>query len=210
MILSSEIKKLNFFLTVLDEKHPYLIPLFISLVVSVVILFYTSPIYVADMDMTSETLEFVNLESVSTPARVVKRDISADTGEAEVSATERAIGTSDQESPIDISFYPNIAVPKPIGRLKKIYPKSARQQDIDATVIIEILIAPDGIVRKVNVLSVRLSKALPDELNRKLSGEFSSASVKILLGAQFSPPIVNGKRVPIKMELPLNFRMDEI
>lgn len=210
MILSAEIKKLNLFLSVLDEKHPYLIPLFISLAVSVVILFYTSPIYVSDMDMTSETLEFVNLESVSSPARIVKRDISADKGEAEMSATERAVGTSDLESPIDISFYPNIAVPKPIGRLKKIYPKSARQQDIDATVYVEILIAPDGIVRKVNVLSVRISKALPDELNKKLSGEFSSASVKILLGAQFSPPIVNGKRVPIKMELPLNFRMDEI
>jgi len=75
---------------------------------------------------------------------------------------------------------------------------------------VEILIAPDGIVRKVNVLAVRISKALPAELNKKLSNEFSSASIQILLGAQFSPPIVNGKRVPIKMELPLNFRMDEI
>lgn len=210
MILSAEIKKLNFFLSVLDEKHPYLIPMFISLAVSAVILFYTSPIYVADMDITSDTLEFVNLESVSTPARVVKQDISAVTGETVVSAAERAIGTADEESPVDISFYPNIAVPKPVGRLKKIYPKSAREQNIDATVNVEILIAPDGIVRKVNVLAVRISKALPAELNKKLSGEFSSASVQILLGAQFSPAIINGKRVPIKMELPLNFRMDEI
>jgi TonB family protein len=210
MILSAEIKKINFLLSIIDEKHPYLIPLFISLVMSALILFYTSPIYIADMDISSDTLEFVNLESVSTPARVVKHDVSAVTGESEASVTERAIGTADQESPVDISFYPNIAVPKPVGRLKKIYPKSAREQDINATVNVEILIAPDGVVRKVNVLAVRISKALPTELNRKISNDFSSAAVQILLGAQFSPPIVNGKRVPIKMELPLNFRMDEI
>ncbi len=210
MILAAEMKKLNFFLSVLDEKHPYLIPLLMSLAVSAVILFYTSPIYVADMEMTSDTLEFINLESVSTPARIVKQDVSAVTGESEVSSNDRAFGTADQESPVDISFYPNIAVPKPVGRLKKIYPKSAREQNLDATVNVEILIAPDGIVRKVNVLAVRISKALPAELNKKLSNEFSSASIQILLGAQFSPPIVNGKRVPIKMELPLNFRMDEV
>jgi len=210
MILSVQIKKMNFLLSDIDEKHPYLIPLFISLIFASAILFYTSPIYVADMDITSDTLEFVNLESISTPSRVVKQDVSAVSGESEVSVTDRAIGTADQESPIDISFYPNIAVPKPVGRLKKIYPKSAREQEIDATVNVEILIAPDGIVRKVNILAVRISKALPAELNKKFSGEFSSAAVQILLGAQFSPPIVNGKRVPIKMELPLNFRMDEI
>jgi TonB family protein len=210
MILSAEIKKINFLLSIIDEKHPYLIPLFISLAMSAVILFYTSPIYIADMDISSDTLEYINLESVSTPARVVKQDVSAVTGESEVSVTERAIGTADQESPVDISFYPNIAVPKPVGRLKKIYPKSAREQDINATVNVEILIAPDGVVRKVNVLAVRISKALPAELNKKISNDFSSAAVQILLGAQFSPPIVNGKRVPIKMELPLNFRMDEI
>jgi len=210
MILSAEIKKLNFVLSSLDEKHPYLIPLFISLAVTAVVLFYTSPIYLADMNIPSDTLEFINLESVSTPGRIVKQDISAATGESELSTAERAIGTSDQESPVDISFYPNIAVPKPIGRLKKIYPKSAREQNIDATVNVEILIAPDGIVRQVNILAVRISKALPAELNKKFSNEFSSAAVQILLGAQFSPPIINGKRVPIKMELPLNFRMDEL
>ncbi len=210
MILSAEIKKLNFVLSYLDEKHPYLIPLFISLAVTTVVLFYTSPIYLADMNIPSDTLEFINLESVSTPGRIVKQDVSAVTGESEVSTAERAMGTSDQESPIDISFYPNIAVPKPVGRLKKIYPKSAREQDLDATVNVEILIAPDGIVRRVNILAVRISKALPADLNKKFSNEFSSAAVQILLGAQFSPPIINGKRVPIKMELPLNFRMDEI
>lgn len=193
----------------IDGNHPYFLPFVISILTSAIILFYTAPIYVADMEFPSDVLEYVNLESVNAPSRIVKKDISAVAGESGESSSDRAVGTSDQEGPVDISFYPNIAVPKPVGKLRKIYPKSAREQNIDATVNVEILIAPDGTVQKVNVLAVRISKALPADLNRKISGDFISAAIQILLGAQFSPPIVNGRRVPIKMELPLNFRMDE-
>jgi len=28
------------------------------------------------------------------------------------------------------------------------------------------------------------------------------------MNAQFSPPVVNGRRVPIKMEMPLKFRLE--
>lgn len=203
------IKKSLTYIEGIDSRHPYFIPLIISLVTSAIILFYTAPIYIADMQIPTDVLEFVNLEMISTPARIVKKDISAVTGDNADITADRAVGTSDQEGPVDISFYPNVAVPKPVGKLKKIYPKSAREQNIDATVNVEILIAPDGRVQKVNILAVRISKALPSDLKKKISGDFASAALQILLGAQFSPPIVNGKRVPIRMELPLNFRMDE-
>ncbi len=203
------IKKTTACISLIEENHPYILPLIISLFTSAIVLFYTAPIYVADMQYPSDVLEYVNLESVNAPSRTVKKDFSSVDGETAESSSDRAIGTSDQEGPVDISFYPNIAVPKPVGKLKKIYPKSAREQNIDATVNVEILIAPDGTVQKVNILAVRISKSLPADLNRKISGDFISAAMQILLGAQFSPPIVNGRRVPIKMELPLNFRMDE-
>lgn len=202
------LKKFILTLSAADEKHPYLLPLVISLIISGAVLFYTSPIYISDMQFQSDTLEFVNLESVSAPSRIVKKEISSESGQT-AEAADRAVGTSDTESAVDISFYPNIAVPKPVGRLKKIYPKSAKEQNVEATVNVEILISPDGRVQKVNVIAVRISKPLPGELNRKLSEDFAAAARQILLGAQFSPAVVNGKRVPIKMELPLNFKIDE-
>ena len=35
-----------------------------------------------------------------------------------------------------------------------------------------------------------------------------ASSILILLGTAFTPPLVNGKRVPIRMELPLKFRLE--
>ena len=203
------IQKSVIYISDIEERHPYWFPLLITLIITFAVLFYTSPIYMADMQFPTDVLEYVNLESVNTPARVVKKDISSTGGDSSEVTAERAVGTSDIEGPVDISFYPNIAVPKPVGKLKKIYPKSAREQNIDATVNVEILINPDGRVQRVNILGIRISKSLPSELSKKITGDFASAALQILLGAQFSPPVVNGKRVPIKMELPLNFRMDE-
>lgn len=203
------IKKSIMLIGDIEENHPYLFPLILSLTAAFITLFYTAPIYVSDMKYSDDVLQFVNLEMMESPARIVKKDISSVSGEPSELSPDKAVGTSDLEGPVDISFFPNVAVPKPVGKLKKIYPKSAREQNIDATVNVELLIAPDGKVQKVNILGIRISKALPADLNKKISGDFASAAMQILLGAQFSPPIVNGKRVPIKMELPLNFRMDE-
>jgi len=63
-------------------------------------------------------------------------------------------------------------------------------------------------VRNVSVLGIRLSKALPPEIHAKVAKEFARDAKIILMSAQFSPPVVNGKRVPIKMEMPIKFRLE--
>jgi hypothetical protein len=47
-------------------------------------------------------------------------------------------------------------------------------------------------------------------MQKLLKNDFASDTKKILLGAQFSPPIVNGKRSPIKMRLPLKFKLEDL
>ncbi len=95
-----------------------------------------------------------------------------------------------------------------MGKLRRIYPQSAREMNLEATLNVELLVAPDGRVKRVQIIGIRLSKDLPPESYGRLVKDFSRAAVQILLGAQFTPPIVQGKKVPIKMELPLKFRLD--
>jgi len=71
------------------------------------------------------------------------------------------------------------------------------------------LISSEGQVLKVEVLDARLSKTLPQENQEKIIQAFREAAHKILQGAWFTPAIIEGKKVPIKMELPLKFRLDE-
>ena len=105
---------------------------------------------------------------------------------------------------------PNVIPPKPVGKLKILYPKSAKDVKVEATVATEITIDINGKVTSVRILGVKLSKTVSLEMQKLLKNDFASDAKKILLGAQFSPPIVNGKRSPIKMELPLKFKLEDL
>jgi hypothetical protein len=129
--------------------------------------------------------------------------------ETDVNKVERAVGTSDEETAVDISFFPNIAPPRPIGRLKKIYPGSASERGIEATLNLELLISANGKVKNVSILGVKLSKELPPEVYAEISRDFAKAARKILLGQQFTPPIVEGKRVPIRTDWLFRFRLEQ-
>ena len=92
--------------------------------------------------------------------------------------------------------------------MKKIYPESARQREIEATLFISIVISKEGKVLRVTILSSRLSKPQPTEVATQLKKDFESAAIKILMGARFTPPIIDGKKVSIVMEMPLKFQLN--
>jgi hypothetical protein len=196
------------YISLFQQQHPYIFSFIISSCIAAFTLFFTAPIYVADMPEVADSLEFINIETVTAQSkRIATKEISTTSGQVTPS-TDRAVGLSDESEVFDISFYPNIVPPKPIGALKKIYPQSAREKNVEANVNVEIVIAPDGKVSNVQILSIRLSKDLPPEQYNVLSKEFSKAAYSILTQARFTPPIINGQRVAIKMELPMQFKLE--
>ena len=107
---------------------------------------------------------------------------------------------------------PNVARPKLISRFRKTYPahlRKAEKMDVSAVVKTELLISPQGKVVAVEVLGVRLLKVLPPELDKEFSLQFAKAGKFLLLGKQFTPPIVDGKSVPVKMEYEFKYEMEK-
>ncbi|MDY6967644.1 MAG: energy transducer TonB [Spirochaetota bacterium] len=194
-----------------EQEHPYVFSFILSLIFLSYILFYSPSLDITEENLTPvENIQFIDIDRIDSPKRIVKKQVAKEEGNIDESEpiVERAVGTSEDTNAVDIAFFPNIAPPKPIGKLKKRYPKIAREMNIEAVINIELLIAANGKVKNVNVLGIRLSKALPPEMHGKIAKEFSRDALKILLGAQFTPPIVNGKNVAIKMEMPLRFRLN--
>lgn len=192
-----------------EEKYAYLVSLGFSLLMAGFILFYTPSVELVENTQTESQIHIINLDKISAPRRKVKKAISTENGDPTTEETvDRAQGTSLSENAVDLAFYPNIVPPKPLGKLKRIYPKIAKEKSVEAVLNTVLLISAEGKVTSVNVVAVRLSKSLPPDVYGIISAAFSRDAVKILLGAQFSPPVVEGKRVPIKMEIPLRFKLD--
>lgn len=194
-----------------ERRHPYEFSFLLSALFMAYLLFSGESLDIGNEDLIStENIQFVDMETVQSPRRIVKKDVSLDkTDSADQSAdVERAMGVNDDPNAVDLAFFPNIAPPRPIGRLEKRYPKIASELNVEAVINVEILISSTGKVRNVSVLGIRLSKALPPEIHAKVAKEFARDAKIILMSAQFSPPVVNGKRVPIKMEMPLKFRLE--
>ena len=199
------------YLMIKEDEHPYSFSFVLSVLIVAYIIFHTPKINLSNtnLDTTEDEIHFIDIERMSAPKRIVKKQMSTTATDASVS-TERAIGTSDEANAVDISFFPNIASPKPVGRLKKIYPEAARKEEVEAVVTTEILINASGKVVNVRIIGIRLSKAVTTEMSAILNKDFARDAMRILLGAQFTSPIVNGEKVPIKMELPLKFKLDDL
>jgi len=194
-----------------EREHPYAVSFFLSLIIISYMLFYTPSLEFSKEDFSPvENIQFLDIETIQSPKRVVKKEVTTDEVDVseETTNVERAVGTSDEESAVDVSFVTNFIPPKPVGRLKKIYPKSGKEHNVEAIINVELLIAANGKVKNVNILGIKLTKALHPELYRQIARDFTRDARKILLGAQFTPPIVEGRQVPIRMEMPLRFRLD--
>jgi len=197
--------------TAWEAKHPYEFSFIVSVLLMAYLLFSSESLDVSREDLVPlENIQFIDMETVQAPKRIVKKDLSLDKSDTtDTSAdVDRAMGTNDDPNAVDLAFFPNIAPPRPVGRLQKRYPKIAREMSIEAVINVELLVSSTGKVRNVNILGIRLSKALPPEVHARVAKEFARDAKIILMSAQFSPPVVNGKRVPIKMEMPLKFRLE--
>ena len=194
-----------------EDRNPYTFSFFTALVFMVFTIFYTPYLRVnkesADF---MDSIQVVNIQQVKMRKRIVKKQITRTTADSKnvEPQVERAVGISDDASAVDIAFVPNIIPPNPVGKLKKLYPPRARTMEVEALLNIELWIDKRGVVKNIKILGIRLTKTLPPDLHSEITNAFKRDAVKILLGAQFTPPIINGKKVPIKMEIPLRFRLD--
>lgn len=197
-----------------QKRHPYLFSAIIATALMAFILFYAPPIEITEEDLTpADNIIFVDFDQlqVHTARRVVRREVSTTAGDADPSSSdvERAQGASDDPNAVDLAFQPNVVPPRPVGKLKKFYPPAAREKGIEATINVELLIASNGKVKAVRVLGIRLSKTLPPDAHTEIAKAFARDAIKILQEARFTPPVVQGKNVPVKFEMPLRFRLED-
>jgi TonB family protein len=91
----------------------------------------------------------------------------------------------------------NIRPPKKVSDTKPIYPQSMKETGIEGTVPLEAVIAGDGSVQTVRVLT---SGVHPD---------LAIAAVDAVRQWRFEPTLLNGKAVPIKMKVTIDFRLKD-
>lgn len=134
---------------------------------------------------------------------------SSDTGKSSVKQSESSEGTGGTGGAVDLGFMPDVVAPKPVGALMKKYPKAASEQGIEAIAYVEIMIDANGQVKAVNVVGVKLSKDMLPDAAEAMKKLFAADAVTILMAAKFTPPVVKGKSVPVKMDMPLNFKLED-
>lgn len=195
----------------LQDRHPYRFSFVVSSILVGLVLFM-QPYEQIDENMFSlENTRILNIDSISPPRRKARQEVTTDEGaeiDQEVVPVERAEGSIEDGDAVDIAFYTDVVPPKPLVPLKRLYPLIARQKNVEAQVNVEMLIGDDGIIKKVSILGVRLSKELPQALKDQISKAFIENTIEILMGARFTPPVIEGQRRAIKMELPLQFKLE--
>ncbi len=190
-----------------DSRSSYLLSFVIS-ICAISFALFVSPTQTSSMiDKAPDHFEMVNIDKVAVQKRMRKKSIDIGSAEESVNQIERADGFNEDEETVDLSFYPNVVPPRPIGALKKIYPDEARQREVEATVFVRLVISSAGQVLSVQVLSVKLHKAFPKHTEKTLQESFAGAATESLQSARFFPPIVDGKKVSIIMEMPLMFQL---
>lgn len=195
----------------IQESHPYRFSFVLSCVIVALILFTRPSDEVDESSFNIDNTRIINIDSFSPPKRKAKQEVTTDVGaeiDQEVVPVERAEGSIEDGEAVDIAFYTDVVPPKPLVPLKRLYPLIARQKNIEALVNVEMLIGEEGIIKKVSIIGVRLSKELPQALREEITRAFIQDTIKILMGARFTPPVVEGKRRAIKMELPLQFKLE--
>jgi protein TonB len=86
--------------------------------------------------------------------------------------------------------------PRPLMRLKPIYPPQARMRKIEGLVVVEFVVAVDGTVRDITVVSSQ-----PGEM-------FTSAARRTIQQWRFSPGTRAGKAVATRVRQKVEFKLD--
>lgn len=112
--------------------------------------------------------------------------------------------------PDSIASYPiTTRVPKPVEKISLAYPPEAKRQGIEAKVKMKLLITDCGLVKKIKIDSMSFSKTLTQFKRSRMVRSFNKAVRDMLLGAQFTPFRVNGKRTPVIINYSLNFILEK-
>jgi outer membrane biosynthesis protein TonB len=152
-------------------------------------------------------LEFVDIELIQPPQQEVDKEISTDDGEITAKRVSRASGVSKDKA-VDLAFYPNVAPPKMVGRAKKLFPVIARDNDVEAVVHTEVMIDAEGVVRNVNVMHVRFSKEVSEDIKAEMRRAFIRDTKNIIMSARFTPAVINGEKKAVLMQYPVTFELE--
>ena len=180
------------------ERHNYFTSFLLASALTAIAVFYRSH-ETYFQDQIPELFEFIEIQLSDTPSSSKASGEIIDPSQVEASIEANAV---------DISFLEGVKGPRIIGGLKKDYPKIAEREEVEAVVLLEVIISASGKVVKVNPLGVKLNKALPKALQNTMRSAFSRSAIKMLKIARFTPPEINGKNVPIKLEIPLDFVLE--
>jgi len=191
-----------------EDKHPYIVSFTISLFFLSYLIFRTPSLeLIHDNTNKNENIQFVNIDEIKAQKRVVKKDISENNDDSETKNVSRASGTSDDADAVDLAFYANVAPPRLINRLKKDHPKIAKEMNVEASVTVALLISATGKVKHVNIIGIRLSKDLPQDVYSKMTKAFYKYAMNSLYSARYSPTVIDGKKRPVKIDTVVHFRL---
>ena len=182
----------------LYQKHDYFVAFLIAFIISSVVIFYRSSTLYFQDEIPEDLFEFLEV-NVSEP--------NESSSSEEIDPNQ--VIASIEAKAIDLSFMSGVDTPRLIGGLKKIYPPMARRVSLEAVVLVEVLINVDGSVVNVKVIGVKLSKTLPLLTKQQMQNAFSLASIQMLKKARFTEPYVNGKNIPVKLEIPMDFELED-
>jgi hypothetical protein len=194
-----------------EERHPYRFSFFISLAILLFLLLYRKSVDTGESATSSADLQFVNLQELAGPQFVGPKDYTTDNVNVtdDTTTVDRASGSSDEGGASDLAFYPEVDPPKLMSRLQKNYPRIAADENVEATINLDILIDENGGVRNVEVLGIRLNKKLPEEKTEQISREFGIEAKKALTDARFTPSVIDGKRKAVRWNFKLLFKLEE-
>lgn len=122
---------------------------------------------------------------------------------------EKNKNNKDWEEAVDMAFQSDNQLPRLLYPLKKIYPKYSKDKEVEATILVEILINKDGIVKDIKIRGIQLSKLITLDEENLFKLLFVSATKRMLLAARYTRPLINKKNQSIRMEFPLAFRLED-
>lgn len=196
-----------------DDEHPYLIAFFISATMLCCALFCSRNTGIFRDDIARpDRLSFVDIETVQPQKLVATQDVSTDAGEVvPVKKVARASGSSTAEEAVDLDMVAgsNVVQPKPIGALKDLYPSLARDEGVEAIVMVEFMISADGVIQKIRVKNVRILKEVPDDLKAQLKKDFSAEVHNIFRGVRFTPAVIDGEKKAVILSKTMNFKLNK-
>ena len=179
------------------QRHDYFSAFLIACLITSVAIFYRSSTLYFQDEIPEDLFEFIDV-NVSEPSQ----------NPASQEIDPNQVVPSIEAKAVDLAFLTGVDTPRLVGGLQKIYPQMARRESLEAVVLVEVLINVDGSVVNVKVIGVRLSKILPPTAKKQMQDAFSSASVQMLMKARFTEPYVNGKNIPVKLEIPMDFELE--